>query len=221
MNRSQEILNFYIDDLSKHLCDMHTLLTESNQLDGELACVTLPIYSPKIKKFEIDLETITAEYSKNHEDAELSRYTLDIKEEINSPAETEMESDMIDSENIKTELPDSEDIIFVMNESNESQMYRLENGNKLTKISEINEDYFNMLNETFPSDTNVYTQTKRKPYTKLKEKKKRLPMDYVSCSECPIKYRFTTKLKHHMKTEHNIDVYICKVCKINLLSLYL
>ncbi|KAJ0170466.1 hypothetical protein K1T71_013837 [Dendrolimus kikuchii] len=46
-----------------------------------------------------------------------------------------------------------------------------------------------------------------------KQRRKRSPMNYKNCTHCPVKYRFLTKLKHHMKNDHNIDLYICKICK--------
>lgn len=53
------------------------------------------------------------------------------------------------------------------------------------------------------------------PLTNLKgkPKRKRGPMTYKSCRMCPVKYRFTSKLQQHMKLDHNIVLYVCKICK--------
>lgn len=48
-----------------------------------------------------------------------------------------------------------------------------------------------------------------------KTRKKRVPMIYVSCLHCPVKYRFVTKLKIHEKKMHNADVYYCQVSSLN------
>lgn len=44
-------------------------------------------------------------------------------------------------------------------------------------------------------------------------RRKRVPMNYKSCSVCPVKYRFVAKLKHHMKEDHNVELMVCKICK--------
>lgn len=55
----------------------------------------------------------------------------------------------------------------------------------------------------------------RKPTTKIKtdkkRKRKRNPMTYKMCSKCPVQYKFIGRLKEHMKTKHNIDLFVCKV----------
>lgn len=51
-----------------------------------------------------------------------------------------------------------------------------------------------------------------------KVRKKRDPMVYMTCSRCPVKYRFVAKLRDHMKTVHDIDLYYCKVCIIVMFS---
>ncbi|XP_053620543.1 zinc finger protein 2-like [Plodia interpunctella] len=49
--------------------------------------------------------------------------------------------------------------------------------------------------------------------TEKKMRKKREPMLFKQCSRCPIKYRFVAKLKEHMRTEHGIVLYACKICQ--------
>ncbi|XP_032524556.2 zinc finger protein 354C-like isoform X1 [Danaus plexippus] len=46
-----------------------------------------------------------------------------------------------------------------------------------------------------------------------KRKRKREPMEYKICSRCPVRYRFVRKLKEHMKEEHGVDLFVCKICQ--------
>lgn len=45
----------------------------------------------------------------------------------------------------------------------------------------------------------------------VKLRRKRDPMTVKQCSLCPVKYRFVSKLQEHMKQEHGIDLFVCKV----------
>lgn len=52
-----------------------------------------------------------------------------------------------------------------------------------------------------------------------KTRKKREPMVYISCMHCPVRYRFLSKLKEHVKKVHDEDIYYCKVCTLYNLSI--
>lgn len=53
-----------------------------------------------------------------------------------------------------------------------------------------------------------------------KKRKKRDPMVDISCMHCPVKYRFLSKLKDHVKKVHNVDIYYCKVSLFKLSYIY-
>ncbi|XP_063835501.1 zinc finger protein 260-like [Ostrinia nubilalis] len=87
-----------------------------------------------------------------------------------------------------------EDFIIVSKENEQSTFYKMQPNGTLTKLE--------------------YKLKPRKDnnYAMIKKRKKREPMTSKKCTRCPIKYRFTAKLKQHMRKEHGVTLYSCKVC---------
>lgn len=116
-------------------------------------------------------------------------------------------TEKIDISNIATQSKkrsENDDVVIVIEDKGELLFYKLLENGKMVHI----EDY----------ERQRYKETLSKSVTdsgrNTKVRKRRGPMSYKKCSQCPVKYRFGAKLQHHMKTEHNINLYICKVCFI-------
>lgn len=102
---------------------------------------------------------------------------------------------------IKTE--DDENIVIVIQENGEQLFYKMQADGSLILLDDIQKKNYKK----------TLSKTAVLPETATKRRRKRVPMAYKLCSRCPIKYRFAAKLKDHMKLEHNVDLFICKVCK--------
>ncbi|CAH2061940.1 unnamed protein product, partial [Iphiclides podalirius] len=85
------------------------------------------------------------------------------------------------------------------------------------RSEEILDFYINLLeenlNEASSSEVNEALKESLPSNNRAKRKRKRNPMSYIMCSKCPVRYRFVAKLKEHMKAEHDIDLFVCTVCK--------
>lgn len=92
---------------------------------------------------------------------------------------------------------DDDNIVVIVKENGEPLYYKMGNNSTLELVSGVK-------NEKIKDKV-----LKVRQVTKLR--KKRDPMVYRQCSQCPVKYRFIAKLKEHMKTDHNIDLFVCKV----------
>lgn len=92
-----------------------------------------------------------------------------------------------------------ENLVIIMHENGDPTIFRPEQDGSLTPLN--NDQKLNLLQEIPDFNEN-----------KVKRKRKRNPMEYKMCSQCPIKYRFVRKLKEHMKEEHGVDLFVCKVC---------
>lgn len=102
----------------------------------------------------------------------------------------------IKTENKSDDLDDN--LVIIMNENGEPMFFKPEKDGTLTPLSK-------------DQDINIGNKNPGFSESKEKRKRKRNPMEYKMCSRCPIKYRFVRKLKEHMKEEHGVDLFICKV----------
>lgn len=115
---------------------------------------------------------------------------------------------------VKSEHVADENILIIMGENGEPSFYKPQEDGTLLHLENNPNDIGEVLNEI------------PEPSDKEKKKRKRNPMEYKMCSRCPIRYRFVRKLKEHMKEEHGVDLFVCKVrhvisglsCLINILQ---
>lgn len=103
-----------------------------------------------------------------------------------------------------------EDVVVVVQENGESLFYKIQPDGTLVLPNH---------KEEMNLKKNLSSAVVLPKREKQKERKKRLPMTHKLCSRCPVKYRFAAKLKEHMKLEHDIDLFICKVCVLLIIVL--
>lgn len=200
MKRSQEILDFYTNEVTNQL----DTLQENYESFGEIVCIALPIYEPEVKSFNIDIGSFASQYVINKECDENDLILSDEDEDINNKEvneELQTENNVLNFK-IKEELDDT--MLVVTNEAGEL-FYEINEEGQFVKVDKTNiKDNDHSLNDktlTSPNDVDI----------KCDGRKKRMPMDFIKCKLCPIKYRFVSKLKEHMKTDHNIQLFVCKV----------
>lgn len=151
--------------------------------DPNMACIMLHDYVPTVPEFNIDLGSFANNY---------------VKDEIVKEDESEKEFQ-------------DDDIILIKNEEEESLFYQIDKSGNFVEIS--NKDALKCSWRVDVSNEDVVPK-KRKPYVKkIQDRKKRSLMEYITCTKCPIKYRFVSKMREHMKTDHDLDIFICKICK--------
>lgn len=100
---------------------------------------------------------------------------------------------------------DDEEIVIVMNEKGQPSFFKL-----LPDGSLVKREYDEKCQKAFDAIP--------KEDSAKKSRRKREPMSTKKCPYCPITYRFIAKLKEHMRTDHGIILYACKVC-IKLIDL--
>lgn len=103
-----------------------------------------------------------------------------------------------DIDSLKRDWVDTKLQSVAVSKSRDKKLDLEENVTKL-QVTSKNEDSLNKLKPT----SKIKTDKKRK--------RKRNPMTYKMCSKCPVQYKFIGRLKEHMKTKHNIDLFVCKV----------
>lgn len=172
---SDEILNFYIENLEKSVFSIEIPEQPSN----DSICITLPEIEPNSGFLDIAPNICTSDYS-------IDLYGSSI-----------MEPEVINQLEIKkssTQYKDDDNVVVIVAENGERMCYKVGTDNML---------------ELVPKKKVKNKMVKIREGNKLR--KKRDPMVFRKCSKCPVKYRFIAKLKEHMKIEHNIDLYCCKV----------
>lgn len=180
---SDEILNFYIDDLEKNVFSLEIPDLPSN----DSICITLPEIEPHFGFLDIDPNICNNNYS-----IDLYGSTL-----IDPEAKKETNYMNIHNNTSKANQNDDENIVVIVKENGEPLYYKMSSNNTFELVSvDKNEKIIDKV-------------LKVRRVNKLR--KKRDPMVYRKCSKCPVKYRFIAKLKEHMKTDHNIDLFACKV----------
>ncbi|CAG5059884.1 unnamed protein product [Parnassius apollo] len=184
--RSDEILNFYINLLEEHLSFINT----SDDIPSDSLCITLPLLNPETQIFDYDLTGVLTE----NDAAECMQTANDAKTITSSPPIEELVDINISEDN------DDNDIVIIADEKGEPTFYKALDGTLIP----LDENSTSKLSEVLKSSL---------PNNKIKRKRRRNPMSYIMCSKCPVRYRFVAKLKEHMKAEHDIDLFICVVCK--------
>ncbi|XP_026743429.1 zinc finger protein 684-like [Trichoplusia ni] len=95
-----------------------------------------------------------------------------------------------------------DDVVVIIKENDESMFYKVNPDGGLELVNDLEKDYYKV---AFANELPSEKQPKRR--------RKRGPMTLKLCTRCPVKYRFAAKLKEHMKLEHKVDLFVCKVCK--------
>lgn len=117
-----------------------------------------------------------------------------------------VENNIVKKEMIETvEKDDNDDVVVIIQDNGEPAFYRTLSDGSLQELegSEV-EKYRKKFNASVAAD---------KKEDRIKKGRKRGPMSYKLCTRCPVKYRFITKLKQHMLMDHNVTLYVCKVCQ--------
>ncbi|CAB3247168.1 unnamed protein product [Arctia plantaginis] len=175
-NRTNEILNFYTDELTHNL----QYINSPDDIANNALCISVPTILNVTQNFELNMQ-------------EIGKHSM----ESNVP---KIKADR-SMRHIKTEEDDN--IVVVVQENGESLFYKVQPDGTL-----VLPDDKEQINFTKKLSSAVMPKTEAR-----KVRRKRLPMTHKLCSRCPVKYRFAAKLKEHMKLEHNIDLFICKICQ--------
>lgn len=155
------------------------------QPSNDSICITLPEIKPHFEFLDIDPNIC------------INNYSLDLYGSTVMDQEVSVKKDK-DINNIsKAKQNDDDNIVVIVKENGEPLYYKMGSNNTLELVSVDK-------NEKIKDKV-----LKVREVTKLR--KKRDPMVYRKCSKCPVKYRFIAKLKEHMKADHNIDLFVCKV----------
>ncbi|XP_047037938.1 zinc finger protein 674-like isoform X1 [Helicoverpa zea] len=174
--RSQEVLNFYTDELL-HNIDQIQLIGETT---NKTLCFSLPEMLINTPVYDFHLHAIGKE-----NDTEIIK-----KIKTEAPEKQSIEKD------------DDDNVVFIIQDDGELAFYRaLPDGNLM------------QLEEAEPFMEKFRASLRVDEGEKPKRRRKRGPMSTKHCSRCPVKYHFIAKLQEHMKTEHNVSLYVCKVCK--------
>ncbi|KAI5633442.1 hypothetical protein NE865_13850 [Phthorimaea operculella] len=183
--RSDEILNFYVDELEKNVYSIEI----PEDYSSDTLCITLPEYIPSTKYFDYDIEAcLIEEYFEDQDSVE----HVEIKKEMN-------EFHIINTKTKnKKQKKYNDNLIVAIEEKGQQQYYTVGENGQFVLVSE-------------KEDSKPFKQVCISP--KQKVRRKRDPLDYTHCSRCPVKYRFLSKLKGHMKAAHDVDLFICKICK--------
>lgn len=179
---SDEILNFYIEDLEKNVFSIE--IPEEPSSDS--ICITLPEIEPHFGFLDIDPNICNYDYSIDLYGSTLMDQEVSVKKGTDNINNTS-----------KANQIDDENIVVIVNEKGEPIYYKMGSNNMLELVS------------VGKSEKMKDKVLRVREVTKLR--KKRDPMVYRKCSKCPVKYRFIAKLKEHMKADHNIDLFVCKV----------
>ncbi|KAF9405723.1 hypothetical protein HW555_013660 [Spodoptera exigua] len=160
---------------------------EQIQLPEEMVnntlCISLPEITTVTPIYDYNLQSIGKE-------TELFENTF-VKQEITKSEET----DDIDNDKV----------VVIIQDNGEPAFYRAQPDGSLIELEESE-------GEKYRRKFNASIVTVKKE-ERLKKGRKRGPMSFKMCSRCPVKYRFITKLKQHMMMDHNVTLFVCKVCQ--------
>ncbi|XP_063630713.1 myoneurin-like [Cydia splendana] len=192
--RSQEILNFYTEELQQNMDFINTDLQNSE----DSICISLPLFTPSVQAYDYDLEGLALQNSRENADdnSDIEKHISAIKKEVV----------------VKEEVMDEDDDVIVVMNDNKPSFLKPQDGN-LVLVDKVEEKKYMKM---FGYSDKVKIKVEAETAQKSKKRKKRKPMTFMFCSQCPVKYRFGAKLRDHMKNEHNIDLFVCRVCKATM-----
>ncbi|XP_059047946.1 histone-lysine N-methyltransferase PRDM9-like [Achroia grisella] len=194
---NHETLHLYVNELENNLISIYIPKEETaEKLDS--ICISLPILTSQTPIFDYSIDNIiTQKYCNSPNRKDVNKYIdTNIKIEKHEK-ESDCEKEEIEEENEKNKGSDDDEIVIIMSENGRQTCYMAQEDGSLVLIRP---------NKCKKNTDICYTEEKKK-------RRKREPMTYKKCSQCPIKYRFIAKLKEHMKTEHNISLFVCKICQ--------
>ncbi|XP_068624471.1 zinc finger protein 547-like [Battus philenor] len=197
--RSEEILDFYINCIEEQV----ELINTPEHLSSESLCITLPKLKPDIEIFDFDLsgilsENTTTDYTEI--DNEIVNYVDEDCQKVSKNEDCQKLSENEDCQKV-SENEDDGDIVIIADENGEPSFYKATEGTLVPVDENLRSQLNKVLKRSLPNSN------------RMKGKRKRNPMNYIMCSRCPVRYKFVGKLKEHMKSEHDIDLFICTVCK--------
>ncbi|KAM3968916.1 uncharacterized protein ACR2FA_002119 [Aphomia sociella] len=201
---NHETLNLYVNELESNLNSIN-LPDEATSDKADSICISLPVLAARTPIFDFNIDNIVTQkchnVSKdNHVEIKVE-YDNNIKiEKQERCSKIEYKKEELNEKNHiyeKMKESDDEEIVIVMSENGQQTCFMPQKDGSLLLIRP------DKCKKSF--DMN-YTVEK-------KQRRKREPMTYKKCSQCPIRYRFIAKLKDHMKAEHNITLYVCKICQ--------
>ncbi|XP_075987976.1 zinc finger protein 711-like [Anticarsia gemmatalis] len=176
-NRSNEIINFYSDELSRNL----DYINLPEELSSNTLCISLPSVITLSPDIELNLQGIGK-----------------CQENIIPVRKTD--------KRITQAKAMEGDVVVNVQENGEWSFYKiLPNGTLILLDDKEENNYKKTISQAKPVGLPKIDE--------VKTRRKRLPMTHKLCSKCPVKYRFAAKLKEHMKVAHDIDLFICKLCK--------
>lgn len=171
-------------------------------------CISLPMFIPSTEPYDYDLEGLALQSSRENVD-DLSEGNREHKPPFSgSKTLKHPPGNEVAKIDVKTEIDADQTVIVMDKDGKPSFLTQNEDGtyNVVTREEEIK--YMRLFGY---GDKNAVRETVTDDSEKVKQRRRRGPMSYLFCSQCPVKYRFVAKLKEHMKTEHNIDLFVCQV----------
>ncbi|XP_046974258.1 zinc finger protein 484-like isoform X1 [Vanessa cardui] len=186
--KSENLLNFYVDELNNQI----NSIEEPEKLAAESLCITLPSVQPDNFEYDFDIDKFPFQSCSNDKNLEL--YDKHDMGKANVDRKMKIE--------LKVEDDFEENILIIMGENGEPSFYKPQEDGTLMSLESSQNDFSEVLKQI--PETSIL---------KKKKKRKRNPMEYKMCSRCPVRYRFVRKLKEHMKEEHGVDLFVCKVCQ--------
>ncbi|XP_023954547.1 zinc finger protein 121 [Bicyclus anynana] len=195
--RSQQVVNFYVNEINNQL--------QSNILQdftSDSLCITLPIISLS------NIETTINSSLLNSFQTKSEIYNLG-------------KSNTVKKDEKQIDVKWEDDLVMLLNENGAPEFYRPQKDGSLILIDNKSvklKDYLKKFPESkelnlLSSHSNKLDSNLTDSNVKKKRGRKRNPMEYKCCSKCPVRYRFVSKLKEHMKEEHGIDLFVCQVCQ--------
>ncbi|KAL0810505.1 hypothetical protein ABMA28_010627 [Loxostege sticticalis] len=184
---NDRLLHFYLDELETYL----NTINMTDDISGESICISLPLVLTEMAGFDYKIKTLKdTNCNKGNNDNQICIKQNIIKQNIPVKHHKPVK-------NVQIENEDDEIVIF-KDENGHSTFYKIQSNGLLQEIE--------------------YKAPKPAPpaalrYVGNKKRKKREPMTVKQCTRCPIEYRFISKLQEHMKTEHGVILYACKLCQ--------
>ncbi|CAH2242559.1 jg8131 [Pararge aegeria aegeria] len=198
--RSHEVLDYYVNEINNQL---HSNIPQD--LTSDSLCITLPM----ILTSTIDCDNNVNKFPQNGLQTKSAIYNL-----------TEGSNNVVKKETKEIDTKNDDDFVIVLNENGEPEFYETQKDGTLILVdNQVSLNHY--LNQLPDSNVKKLKQLSDSNFksnhlldSNVKKKgRRRNPMEYKRCSQCPVRYRFVSKLKEHMKEEHGIDLFVCQVCQ--------
>lgn len=190
--RTEAILGFYVTELEKNV----EKVQEPMENCGESLFISLPLILVA-DQFDYVADP-KREYPEIQNNLSVKIEHDDVEKSSVGSAHGEADENGID-----------ETVIVILDETGKRNFYKTNEYGNLEQIIKDEKKNYELVFRNSEVGKNVINSIKDMRPKKLR--KVRSPMGYIQCNHCPIKYRFRSKLKDHMKADHGIILYICKV----------